>query len=96
MPRPAGILSKIGGHFRGRIISGLLILLPLVATYLIIKFFLDLIDTPVGPLIRRIFGRDIPVIDIVIIEIVIIIVVLYLVGWVGSYVIGRRLRARSR
>ena len=46
MPRPMGILRAIGTHFRGRIISGLLILLPLGATYLIIKFVFDLIDPP--------------------------------------------------
>ena len=48
MPRPAGILRFIGGHIRGRIIAGLLILLPLGATYLIIKFVFDLIDPPPG------------------------------------------------
>ena len=88
MPRPAGILRSIGGHFRGRIVSGLLILLPLAATYLIIKFVFDLIDPPLVQLIDGISGRHIPGVGIVS-----FIVVLYLVGLVGSYVIGRRLIA---
>lgn len=86
MPRPAGILRGIGSHFRGRIISGLLILLPLGATYLIIKFVFDLIDPPLVQLIDGITGRHIPGVGLVS-----FVVVLYLVGLVGSYVIGRRL-----
>ena len=88
MPRPAGIFRSIGGHFRGRIISGLLILLPLGATYLIIKFVFDLIDPPLVQVIDEISGRHIPGIGIVS-----FVIVLYLVGLVGSYVIGRRLIA---
>ena len=88
MPRPMGILRSIGGHFRGRIIGGLLILLPLGATYLIIKFVFDLIDPPLVQIIDGITGRHIPGVGIVS-----FIVVLYLVGFVGSYVIGRRLIA---
>ncbi len=83
-----GILKSIGGHFRGRIISGLLILLPLAATYLIIKFVFDLIDPPLVQLIDGITGRHIPGVGIVS-----FVIVLYLVGLVGSYVIGRRLIA---
>ena len=86
MPSPARILRSIGGHFRGKIISGLLILLPLGATYLIIKFVFDLIDPPLVQIIDEITGRHIPGVGIVS-----FIVVLYLVGIVGSYVIGRRL-----
>ena len=88
MPGPMGILRGIGGHFRGRIISGLLILLPLGATYLIIKFVFDLIDPPLVQLIDGITGRHIPGVGIVS-----FVIILYLVGLVGSYVIGRRLIA---
>ncbi len=88
MPSPAGILRSIGGHFRGKIISGLLILLPLAATYLIIKFVFDLIDPPLVQIIDEITGRHIPGVGIVS-----FVIVLYLVGIVGSYVIGRRLIA---
>ena len=88
MPRPTRLLRVIGGHFRGTIISGLLILLPLGATYLIIKFVFDLIDPPLVQLIDGITGRHIPGVGIVS-----FIIVLYLVGLVGSYVIGRRLIA---
>ncbi len=86
MPSPAGILRSIGGHFRGKIISGLLILLPLGATYLIVKFVFDVIDPPLVQLIDGITDRHVPGVGIVS-----FIVVLYLVGIVGSYVIGRRL-----
>ncbi len=88
MPRPTKLLRFIGGHFRGKIISGLLILLPLGATYLIIKFVFDLIDPPLVQLIDGITGRHIPGVGIVS-----FVIVLYLVGLVGSYVIGRRLIA---
>ena len=80
MPRPAGILRFIGGHIRGRIIAGLLILLPLGATYLIIKFVFDLIDPPLVQLIDGITGRHIPGVGLVT-----FLVVLYLMGMVGSF-----------
>ena len=86
MPRPAGILRFIGGHIRGRIIAGLLILLPLGATYLIIKFVFDLIDPPLVQLIVGITGRHIPGVGLVT-----FLVVLYVAGMVGSFVIGRKL-----
>ena len=86
MPRPAGILKFVGGHIRGRIIAGLLILLPLGATYLIIKFVFDLIDPPLVQLIDGITGRHIPGVGLVT-----FLIVLYLMGMVGSFVIGRKL-----
>ena len=86
MARPAGILRGIGSHFRGRIIAGLVILLPLGATYLILKFVFDIIDPPLVQLIDGITGRHIPGVGIIS-----FIIILYLVGVVGSYVIGRRL-----
>ena len=86
MPRPAGILKFIGSHIRGRIIAGLLILLPLGATYLIIKFIFDLIDPPLVQLIDGISDRHIPGVGLVT-----FLMVLYLTGLVGSFVIGRKL-----
>ena len=86
MPRPAGILKFIGSHIRGRMIAGLLILLPLGATYLIIKFVFDLIDPPLVQLIDGITGRHIPGVGLVT-----FLIVLYLMGMVGSFVIGRKL-----
>ena len=88
MSRPAGVIIAIGGHVRGRIISGLLVLLPLGATYLVLKFVFDLIDPPLVQLIDGITGRHIPGVGLVS-----FLIILYLVGMVASFVIGRRLIA---
>ena len=86
MPRPASFIRPLGRHMRRRMVSGLLIVLPLAATYLIIKFIFDIIDPPISDLVRDISGKNIPGVGLVI-----FLIILYVVGVVGSYVIGRRI-----
>ncbi len=88
MSRPGAFLVLLGQHLRRRIFSGLLIVLPLAATYLVIKFVFDIIDPPISDLVRDISGKNIPGVGLII-----FLIILYLVGLVGSYVIGRRIIA---
>jgi len=81
----AAFMKFLGQHVRRRILSGLLVVLPLGATYLILKLLFDIIDPPIGDLIEDGFGRDIPGVGIVA-----FFIIVYLAGLVGSYVIGRR------
>ena len=81
-------MKFLGQHVRRRLLSGLLVVLPLGATYLIIKFLFDIIDPPIRDLINDGFNRNIPGVGIVT-----FLVIVYLAGLVGSYVIGRRLIA---
>ena len=66
-------------------LSGLLVVLPLGATYLIIKFLFDIIDPPLRDVVDDAFGREIPGVGIVA-----FLVAIYMAGLIGSYVIGRR------
>ena len=66
-------------------VSGLLVVLPLGATYLIIKFLFELIDPPLSNIVDEVLGRAIPGVGIAT-----FLISIYLAGLIGSYVIGRR------
>ena len=85
---PADFIRVAGRHMRRRMVSGLLIVLPLSATYLVTKFIYDIINPPISEIVRDISGKSIPGVGLVI-----FLIILYVVGVVGSYVIGRRLIA---
>ena len=59
------LIIRIGNHFRGRLVAGLLLILPVGATYLVLKFLCDLIDQPLRELVNAVFGAWIPGIGIV-------------------------------
>ncbi|MBM3924430.1 MAG: DUF502 domain-containing protein [SAR202 cluster bacterium] len=85
-PRPTRAVGRMGNHIRERMVSGLLVILPLAATYLVLKFVFDLIDPNLRKIIERIFGRDIPGVGLVL-----FFIIIYLAGVIASYVIGRRI-----
>jgi len=78
-------MKWLGSHVRSRMISGLLVVLPLGATYLIIKFLFELIDPPLSNIVDEISGEQIPGVGIAT-----FLIIIYLAGLIGSYVIGRR------
>lgn len=73
-------------HFRRKIVSGFLIVLPLMATILVMKFFFDIIDPIPRDFLYGIIGQDLPGVGIAT-----FIIFIYLSGLVGSYVIGVRI-----
>ena len=80
------VFKNLGQHFRRKIVSGFLILLPLMATILVMKFFFDIIDPIPRDFLDGIIGQDLPGVGIAT-----FIVFIYLSGLVGSYVIGVRI-----
>jgi uncharacterized membrane protein len=84
--RPPKLAVKMGNHVRERMVSGLLVILPLGATYLILQFVFNLIDPKLRELIEQIFGKDIPGIGLVL-----FFVIIYFAGLIASYVVGRRI-----
>jgi len=88
MVRPATVVKSLGQHTKRRMVSGLLVVLPLGATYLIIKFLFDLIDPPLRDVVDGVFGRQIPGVGIFS-----FFIIIYIAGMVGSYVFGRRVIA---
>ena len=88
MKRPyiGQVFKNLGQHFRRKIVSGFLIVLPLMATILVMKFFFDIIDPIPRDFLDGIIGQDLPGVGIAT-----FIVFVYLSGLVGSYVIGVRI-----
>jgi len=82
---PIRSIKRLGRHIRARMVSGLLVVLPLGATYLIIKFLFELIDPPLSNIVNEVLGRAIPGVGIAT-----FLISIYLAGLIGSYVIGRR------
>ena len=83
---PRQAFKSMGQHFRRKIVSGFLIVLPLMATILVMKFFFDIIDPIPRDFLEGIIGRELPGVGIAF-----FIIFIYLSGLVGSYVIGVRL-----
>ena len=80
------LVIRLGNHFKGRFLAGLLIILPLGTTYLVLKFLFDLIDEPLREIINTVFGTWIPGIGIFS-----FIIILYFSGLVARHVIGRNI-----
>ena len=78
-------MRKIPLHIRKNVVSGILILLPLGATYLILKFLFDIIDLPIRSMVNNAFDKEIPGVGVIA-----FLIVVYSAGFIGNYVIGRR------
>ena len=73
-------------HLRQNFVGGLLLLAPVVLTYLIIKFLADNIDGLLQPAIREAFNREIAGLGAAV-----LLALVYLAGLVGGHFAGRRI-----
>lgn len=73
-------------HFRAVLGAGLLVTLPIAITILVFKFFFDLLDPILQPLLQFLPGPRIPGLGIIA-----LLVVVYAVGLIATQVVGRRL-----
>ncbi len=82
------MVAIVKRHF----ISGMLVVVPLILTYLVLKFMFDVVDGILQPLIIRLFGYYVPGLGLVTTVLVII-----LTGFITRNLIGARLyRAGER
>lgn len=79
-------------HIRTRVLSGLLLLVPLAVTVVVVKMVFGLISTYISPMVAHFLGK-VPGFWIPIIAVCIFVLFLYLVGLVTAFVVGRRLLA---
>jgi uncharacterized membrane protein len=79
-------VSGLLRHFRNTLITGLLILVPVVITYWILRFIFESLDGILQPVIRPILGRGIPGVGIAV-----LVVFIYMMGLVGANVLGKKL-----
>jgi uncharacterized membrane protein len=82
---PESSISKI---FKKYIVSGVLVIVPLIITYVVLRFLLSSIDGILSPLLIKYLGYDIPGLGIAIVALLII-----LTGILTHGVIGRQLVA---
>lgn len=82
--------GKAGGHLKARMISGLLILGPLVITLFILKFIFAALTAFVLPLLRP-WLDELPEFVLVAVATVAALLVIYLVGMFTTHFLGRRL-----
>ena len=87
---------RLAQHIRKRLVSGLLLLLPVGITFLILKFLFSLASGILGPLLERYVERyagRLPGFVLPVVAILLLLVVTYFVGLFASLVIGRRMVA---
>ncbi|MBM3944331.1 MAG: DUF502 domain-containing protein [SAR202 cluster bacterium] len=80
------LISGPNTHLRRTVITGLLLLIPLVLTYLVLRFLFDNLDELLQPVFIYFFERRIPGAGIAALA-----VLVYLVGLLGQNFAGRKL-----
>ena len=83
-------VPSLFGHFRGRFISGLLVLVPLAITLFVLKIILRALTGFVVPFLEP-WMDDIPDYIVVTVALAMTLILIYLVGLITAHIIGRRL-----
>jgi uncharacterized membrane protein len=78
------ILGYIKDSIKRYFLSGILVIVPLIITYVVLRFFLSSIDGILSPLLVRYLGYDIPGLGIVI-----TIIIVFVAGILTRGVLGR-------
>ncbi len=93
-PRQHGFLRSMVLHVQTMLAAGLLVVLPIGVTIFILKFFFDLFDPILQPLLKFLPGPRIPGLGIIT-----LVLSVYLVGLIATQVVGgtaRRVQRRAR
>jgi uncharacterized membrane protein len=78
-------MTMLGKHLRTVFITGLLILVPVVITYLVLRLVFNFVDGILQPAIEQGFGKRIPGLGLAT-----LIILIYLIGLVGANVLGQK------
>ncbi|MBI1977491.1 MAG: DUF502 domain-containing protein [Candidatus Omnitrophica bacterium] len=78
--------TQVRQSLKGRLLAGVLVVVPLWLTYVALKFFFVTLDGIFAPLLRRWFGISIPGLGFVL-----LFVFLYLIGMITSNILGKSL-----
>lgn len=82
--------SKLGKHVRNRLMSGLLVLIPLAITLFILNLLFSTLTAFARPVLRPWTG-ELPESILTVIALVVTVVLIYTVGGITTHIIGRRL-----
>jgi uncharacterized membrane protein len=78
------ILGYINSSIKRYFLSGILVIVPLIITYVVLRFFLSSIDGILSPLLVRYLGYDVPGLGIII-----TIIIVFVAGILTRGVLGR-------
>lgn len=84
------LAARIGRHIRNRMLSGVVVLVPLAITVLVLKLLYDFITAAGLPLVRPWLGELSPAM-LSLIAAATMLIVVYVAGLVASFFTGRRL-----
>lgn len=82
--------AQIGKHVRTRLVSGVIVLIPLAITLFILNLFFSSLTAFVRPLMRPWVG-ELPEYTLTLIALVATVLTIYIVGGITTHIIGRRL-----
>ena len=74
------MFRRIQGHFGPRLVSGFLVLIPLIVTYTLLRFGFVFVDETIRPFFINVFGLEESFLDFTGIGVIIAIASLYVVG----------------
>ncbi len=80
------IALRLRLHFRRTMIAGVLLLVPIVITYIVLRFVFDFMDGVLKPGIEGAFGKSFPGLGIIT-----LLVLVYVAGLLWDQALGRRL-----
>ncbi|MDX9867763.1 MAG: DUF502 domain-containing protein [Kiritimatiellia bacterium] len=82
--------SNIGKHLQTRMVSGLLVLIPLAITLFVLNVFLNSLTAFARPLLKPLLGV-LPDSVLTLIALILTVLLIYLTGLVTTHIVGRRL-----
>ncbi len=85
-----GIKSKLTKHIRTRLVSGLLVLIPLAITIFIIRLIFNTLTSFATPILRPWIGTW-PEYILLTIAFITTVILLYAVGLIATHIVGKRL-----
>ena len=73
-------------HLKKKLISGLLILVPVIMTYVVLSWFFYKVDGLLQPVVSKSIGRDMPGLGFLV-----LLIIIYVTGMLGENFIGKRI-----
>ena len=80
------IANRVTRHLRGTIVGGLVILIPVIITYVVLRWLFDAVDGLLQPAAVRAFDREVPGFGVLV-----LVLIIYVAGLVGGNFLGRRI-----
>ncbi|MDO8751624.1 MAG: DUF502 domain-containing protein [Dehalococcoidia bacterium] len=81
-----GLGKRVRAHFRRTIITGLLLLVPVVLTYLVLRLLFNFLDGILQPVFRALGRGELPGVGLVS-----LVALIYIAGLFGANFLGKRL-----